>query len=134
MSQTKIRAALEVALGAMTPSLVPVWENVAYKPVVGVPYQKVTTVFAQPGNTEFGPLHEERGYLQTQLAFPAGVGSGDAAARADLILSTFPRGRTLASGGQTVVIDRTPQVLPGFNDDDRYFLTVRIPFFAQVLG
>lgn len=132
MSQVKIRAALESALKAMSPQFATAWENAPFTPAVGVPFQKVTVAFAQPGNDETGPAFQERGYLQVQLAYPIGAGAGDAAGRAELIRATFPRGATLSKDGQALMITRTPQVLPGFNDGDRYYLTVSVPFFAHV--
>ncbi len=134
MSQVKIRAALESAVKAMTPVLDTAWENGPYTPKADVAFQKVTVAFAQPGNDEIGPAFQERGYLQIQLAYPAGVGAGDAVARADLIRATFARGTSATNAGQSVLINRTPQILPGFNDGDRYYLTVRVPFFAQGLS
>lgn len=133
MSRIKIRAALEAAIKAMTPTIPTAWENTAMKPPVGSPYQKITLAFAEPRNTEFGPVFQERGYMQVALVYPGGMGSPDAEARVQMLRDRFPRGATLTADGQVVTINLTSNVLPGFNDDSgNYVLTVRIPFFAQV--
>lgn len=134
MSRVKIRKALEVALAGITPSLATAWENVKFtKPAPTTPYQVVVVDFAEPRNTEFGPVFQERGYMQVALTYPAGTGPADAEARVALIRTRFPRGTTLTNDGQVVTVDLTPNVLPAFSDDEgRYVLTVRVPFFAQV--
>lgn len=133
MSVLKIRAALETALKAMTPAMDTAWENTAFKPVEGKPYQRALIDFAEPGNTEFGPAFTQGGYLQVDLCYPGGCGARDATTRVEMLRSTFKRGATFAAEGQTVQITRTPQVLPGFiGDDNRYHLVVRAYFFAQI--
>lgn len=133
MSRVKIRKALETAVNSITPPIATSWENVPFTPpAVGTPYQKVSLAFAEPRNTEFGPVYQERGYLQVALVYPGGKGSADVEARMALIRARFPRSTTLTADGQVVTIDRTPNVLPGFPDDEgRFVLTARIPFFAQ---
>lgn len=132
MSRAKIRAALEGAIKAMPP-LETAWENIAFKPVTGTPYQRVTLSFAEPRNTEFGPVFQERGFMQVELVFPGGKGSADAEGRVQMLRNTFTRGATLTADGQVVTINLTPNVLPAFNDDaGNYVLTVRVPFFAQI--
>lgn len=140
MSRIRIRKALETALGALSPAIATAWENVNFTPpspptgqTTPPPYQKVTLSFAEPRNTEFGPVYQEQGYMQVQLVYPAGTGSATAEARAAMIRSAFPRGATFTADGQTVMVNLTPNILPGFTaDDGRYVLTVRVPFFAQV--
>lgn len=133
MSAVRVRAALETALLAMSPSLSSAMENTAFEPVSGVPYQKVHILFGTPENTENTASYDEVGFMQIQLRYPEAVGSGSAASRLELIRSAFRRGATFASGGVTTTIMGTPGLVgPGFNEGDRFCLTVRIPFRAQI--
>ena len=72
--------------------------------------------------------------MQVDLNYPLDTGAADAAARADLIRTTFKRGTTLTSGGINVVINRTPTIMPGVNTDASYVVSVKVRFTAQVLG
>lgn len=128
MSSVAIRAALETALAAMTPALDTAWENTVPAPVADVPYQRVKMVFADPENAEIGPTFLERGYMQVDLLYPAGTGAGAAQARVELLRAAFYRGRALTASGQSVLVERTPSILPGFDDAGRYCVPVRIPF------
>lgn len=133
MSAVKVRAALETALAAMSPSLSTALENIKFEPVSGVPYQKAHILFGTPENTENNASYDEVGFLQVQLRYPEAVGSGAAAARLELIRSTFRRGASFVSGGVTTTIMGTPGLVgAGFNEGDRFCLTVRIPFRAQI--
>jgi hypothetical protein len=61
------------------------------------------------------------------------MGSGAAETRAELIRSTFYRGRSLTPvGGVTVTIHLTPNILPAYVEADRYCIPVRVPFMAPV--
>lgn len=133
MSAVKIRAALEVALNAMSPALSTAWENAAFVPVPGTPYQQVNVLFASPDNIEFGRTHRESGFMQVKLMYPLQVGTSAAAARAELIRSTFYRGASFTSSGVTVVVERTPEISPGSVDGDRYAIPVKVRFFANIL-
>ena len=132
MSRVAIRAALETALNAMSPALATAWENRPYTPEAGTPYQRVNVLFARPVNSEISRAFEQDGFMQVTLLYPPDAGPGDAAARADLLTTTFYRGRSLTSGGVTVTILYTPETLPGFRDGDRYAVPVRVPFHAEI--
>jgi len=134
MSIIAIRAALETALNGMTPQLATAWENTAFTPAVGTPYQKVVLMLAEPDNSESGARYIEQGYMQVDLRYPLSKGTADAGARAVALRTTFKRGLTFTSGGINVVIERTPQIMPGRNDEDRYVVQVCIRFTAQVSG
>lgn len=134
MSAVLVRAALEVALNAMSPSLATAWENAPYAPISGTPYQRVNLLLAEPDNPEMGGhLHTERGYLQVSLAYPLNAGPGTATARADLIRSTFYRGRSFTSGAITVHIEKTPEIAPGRVEEDRFVIPVKVRFFAHIV-
>lgn len=132
MSVTAIRAALETALAAMTPALATAYENAAFTPVAGTPYQAVAVLFARPSNTENAPSHMELGFMQVTLRYPVNTGPGAAAARAELIRTAFPRGRTVISSGIKTTISDTPEIMPGYVDGDRWAVPVRIRFFAHI--
>ena len=128
----QVRAALETALNTMNPALATSWENVAFAPVPGTPYQEVHLLFASPDNATFGIAHVERGYMQVKLMYPIQIGTSTIAARAELIRTTFARGNSFTSGGVTVIIERTPEVSPGSVDGDRFSVPVKVRFFAQI--
>jgi len=127
-----IRAALETALNGMSPALATSFENAAFVPVAGTPYQKVHMLFAQPDNQEFGSRHRELGFMQVTLMYPLGVGTSLINARAELIRSTFYRGAAFVNGGVTVTVSDTPEVSPGDVDGDRYMIPVKIRFFSNI--
>jgi len=133
MSSVSIRAALETAFAAITPTLSTAWENVDFTPpVTSTAYQAVTLMFAQPDNASYGAGYRELGIMQIDLNYPQQSGPAAAYTRAELLRSTFVRGATFSSGGVSVVIDRTPEIMAGRNDGGRYVLPVRVRFFAQL--
>ena len=132
MSVVKIRAALETALNGMTPAMATAWENAAFVPVPGTPYQQVNVLFATPLNAEIGSRHQEIGYMQVKLMYPLQVGTATSSVRAELIRATFKRGATFSNGGITTMITDTTEISPGSIDGDRYSLPVKIKFVAQI--
>ncbi len=132
MSIVSIRSSLEVAVNAM-PALSTAWENVPFEPVAGVPYQQVFILFAEPDNIEYGSNYRELGFMQINLLYPLEVGTKDINTRAELIRTTFKRGNSFTSGGVTTTIHKTPEIMNGRVEGDRYKLIVKIPFFANLL-
>lgn len=132
MSVVHVRAALETALADMSPPLATANENVAFTPVAGTPYQQVTLILVDPDNAENTPSYRLDGVLQVSLMYPQGDGPGAATARAEMIRSTFRRGTTFSAGGITTMVFKTPTIMTGRNEGDRFHLPVRIPFTAQV--
>lgn len=133
MSIVLIQAALEAHLAAMMPLLDTESENVPYTPKSGTPYQRVDLLSAEPENPTMGDgFHREIGIFQIMLRYPVGIGAGDAKERAELIRAAFKRGQSLANGGITVQIDRTPAVSAGIIQGDRYCVPVRVRYFANV--
>lgn len=133
MSATLVRAALETALAAMSPSVTTAWENTNFTPPADdTPYQRVSVLFADPENLEMSKSWTERGFMQVTLCYPNGKGAGPALTRAQLVRDTFFRGRTVSSGGINVLISGTPSILPALNDGGRFVLPVRIPFRANI--
>ena len=128
-----IRAALETALNAMSPSLATSWENQNFTPpALSTPYQVVNVLFAKPDNTAFGQPYQELGFMQVKLMYPVGAGTAAVNARAELIRSTFTRGTSFTSGGITTMILSTPEIQPGNAEDGRFAVVVSIPFFANI--
>ena len=134
MSAMEVGAALEMALNGMSPALATAWENASFTPVQGTPYQRVTLLLAQPANDEFGIAYREEGFLQVDLAYPLGNGRGAAITRAELIRSTFQRGASFTASGVTVHINKTPEIMPGRVEEDRFVIPVRVPFYAHING
>ena len=133
MSAVLIRAALETALAAMSPALLTAWENDAFTPPgASTPWQEVALLLAQPENAETGGQYTQRGFLQVSLRYPTGVGTGAASTRAEAVRAAFKKGFAFSSGGVTVRIFRTPEVLPGRRDGDRWLIPVRVYFTAQI--
>lgn len=132
MSAVHVRAALETALATISPALATANENVAFTPTAGTAYQQVTLILADPDNAENNASYRLDGMLQVSLMYPQGVGAGPATARAELIRSTFRRGTTFSAGGITTMVFKTPEIMTGRNEGDRFHLPVRIPFTAQV--
>lgn len=132
MSVVSIRASLETALNSMSPALSTAWENASFTPVNGTAYQQVHLLLAEPENVEYGSRHREIGYMQVKLMYPLKDGTATAAARAELLRTTFARGNTFTSGAVTVMIMRTPEIQTGKVEDDRYAVNVIIRFFANI--
>jgi hypothetical protein len=134
MSAVLVRAALEVALAAMTPALSTAYENAPFTPVVDTPYQRVTLLLAPPANNEIGRdgLYMEQGFMQVDLAYPLNAGPKPATARAELIRTTFYRGASFTASGVTVNIERTPEIMPARVEEDRYVVPVRVRFYAHI--
>lgn len=127
-----VRVALEAALNAMNPALATAWENVAFSPPAStVPYQSAYLLLAEPDNAEYGAGHREQGIFQITLCYPLQGGSAAAAARAELIRSTFYRGASFVKDGVTVSIVKTPEVAQGTTDGDRWTVPVKIRFITN---
>jgi hypothetical protein len=134
VSSVSIRAALEAALAAMSPALTTEYQNdPPLVPTAGAAYQRADLLLATPTNNEISRSYVAHGFLQVTLCYPTQAGTGAAEARAELIRSTFYRGRSLTPvGGVTVTIHLTPEILPAYVDGDRFCIPVRVPFRAPV--
>ena len=133
MSAAAIRQALELRLAAMTPALPTAVENKKFTPVFGEPYQQVHLLWARPVNPSFGDgFRRLSGIMQVTLQYPIDGGTGDIDERADDIVAFFPRGLSVTASGVTTTIDRTPEVMSGRTEGDRYVIPVRVQFFANI--
>jgi hypothetical protein len=132
MSLTAIRAALEQAVESITPSIATAWENVEYRPIEGVPYQRVYIIYADPNNQEYGKNYQEIGMLSINLYYPSKTGANALEQRIELIRQKFARGATFTSGGISVVMNRTPAVGPSFSEDGRYMRNISARFYVNI--
>lgn len=133
MSLAAVRAALETALNAMSPALSTAWENDAFSPPeAGTAYQAVNLLLAEPLNQEIGRRYVERGFMQVSLRYPLDAGPAAASERAQALRTTFYRGASFTTSGITTIIERTPEIMSGFRDGDRWTIPVRIRFYAEV--
>jgi len=135
MSLVIIRQQLETALATLTPAIDTVFDNgPVYVPVVGQPYQRVNLLFARPDNPTMGDnFYRENGFLQITLCWPVGAGAAGLDARAQMIRTAFPQGRSFTTGKVTTVIAATMEKMPGQVADAHFESAVRIPFFSNVL-
>lgn len=112
------------------------WEGVMFKPLAGVPMQRINFVWSTPQNPSYGDktsvLSRESGFMQVTLYYPLGIGTRDVLTRAQLIKSTFPRGSAFSSNNITVHISGTAEVMNGVPLEDHFVVPVRIPFWADV--
>lgn len=127
-----IRAALETTLNGISPSLSTAWENSDFTPVTDTAYQRCHILFASPDNAQYGDTYQEIGYMQVDLMYPLSVGTATVNARTELLRTTFKRGYSFTSGGVTTVIQRTPEVMPGRAEEDRWVVSVVIRFYANI--
>ncbi len=134
MSDQAIRGALQAKLATITPALATAYENRPFTPPAqDVPYQEVTTVFTDPVNTENNAYYRQEGVFQVRLAYPEGNGAGPATTRAELIRTAFRRGLSLDPiDGITTTIWRTAAIGPSGPAGGRYWVPVRIRFWAHV--
>jgi len=132
MSVIKIRAALETALTAISPPLATAWENTAYTPTAGTPYQRVSMLFEPPLNTEYGRGFQQGGMLVVALCWPQGDGMADLSARIELLRAVFPSGAVFTADGLTTQVARTPLILAAILEGDRYVVPVQVPFLATI--
>lgn len=133
-SLSAVGEALETQLATVTPNLATAYENVAYVPTAGIPYQQAFLLPATPGNIEIGPGYTEQGIFQISLYFPKDAGAGPAITQAELIRAAFPYGASIVNAGITVNIVGTPEVAPARPDGDRFMVPVKIRWRAWVSG
>jgi hypothetical protein len=132
MSIIKIRAALETALNNINPEIETAWENVPFTPTIGIPFQKCYLLLAEPDNSEYSTNYFANGYMQIDLFYQLNNGSIDAMTRAELIKDTFKRGNSYYNNGIYVIIERTPEITPAYNDGEFYIIPVKVRFFAHI--
>ena len=61
-----------------------------------------------------------------------GTGKQAAVAKAEAIQTAFKRGSSVSSGGITATIERSPEIMAGYTDENRFIVNVKIWFFANI--
>ncbi len=134
MSIAKIRAALESRLSALSPPIATAFENMAFSPVPGMPFQRVNLLPARPENEVLGSGYfREVGIFQVTLCFPMNGGPAACQARAELLRSHFKRGTKVTNGGITTIVTTTPALSAGYVDGDRYCIPLSIRYRAEII-
>lgn len=110
------------------------WQNARAftPPAPSIPYQQAYLLTAEPDNPEIGGGYREQGIFQVSLRYPLFSGSLLSETRAELIRGVFYRGASFIKDTVTVTIEKTPEVGQGKIDGDRYFLPVRIRYYANI--
>lgn len=139
MSEAAMRAAVETALKTLGWEDQTAWENRAFTPTAGTPFQRVTCGFGRPRHEENRAAYTQQGWMQVDLMYPSGdapgappSGPGEATERAELFRTVFWRGRTLEAGGVKTTIWEAPEIMTGRTDGDRYIVPVVVRFGAQI--
>lgn len=135
MAIVSIKKALERHLATVTPALATAYENVAFTPTAGIPYQRVVVITEKTVNPLLGSdYYREEGTLQVFLAYPTNAGSNAALARAELIQQKFKRGTTLIEGNVQINFFKTPTIQGSLMTNDRLIVPISIPYEAEVLS
>jgi len=132
MSIVSVRAALQTELNNIPGSIDVAWENVKYDPIDGTPYQAAYVLPSVENPTMGDDYHRLIGIFKVNLYYPLLAGTATAEARAELIKTTFKRGTSMTSGGITVRVNKTPEILQGRADGDRWMIPINIRWFAGV--
>ena len=128
-----IRRALEKRLALLTPVVATAYENVAFTPAVGVPYQAVTLMPATPDNSIMGSTqYLAIGLFQISLFYPVGTGPGAAQDRAELLKTHFKRGSTFVESGVSVLVTYTPAIASAMTDGDRFHVPITVRWQAFI--
>lgn len=133
MSQIKIRQALEAALATITPKVDTQYENIAYTPKTGVPYQAAYLIMNRPDNPTLGDsFYREKGIFQITLRYPLLGGTISVMTQAEKIRNLFSRGQTFTKDTIRVLIDKTPEIRTLPNEADRFVVAVKVPFSCDI--
>ncbi len=130
MKEADITRAITAAIEAAAFTQPVVWENKDAPdplPDTYLAVQHVRTL--RPTVNLDGTKSRSEGYLQVTVAGPKGEYATPGEDVADLVSDAFPVGRRITATGGTVTI-RSSRVLPGFPDDVRWRVPVRIDYRA----
>lgn len=131
MSLSLIKGALENKIMSITPNIATAYENVAFTPTAGVPYQEL---FFVPAINEAQYINEvtykAKGIFQINLNYLVGVGTADVMARAKLYVDAFYVGLKMINQGQEVIISDTPDVRVLGKNGDRYIVVISVNWKA----
>lgn len=131
MSILKIQAALEKRLASMSPALATAYENEAFEPTPGAPYQRAELIPNAPIDHALTlDVLELRGLFQVTLCYPLGEGRGAAQARAQAVADHFAPALDLSEPGWRISITKTPRIAAGMSLDDRWAVPVTVAWSA----
>lgn len=134
MSHFLIQGALEKHLAGLAPAISTAWENTAFAPADGVPYQRVFFLPNSPIDHGIGfDVKEWRGLFQVSLLYPLATGRGDAQQRAEQLCAHFAPLLVLAATGLRVEVFESPSVAQGFVDENRWHVPVTVSWRARAV-
>ena len=129
MNPNTIDAALESHLLTLA-NLPPIaWEDVSYKPSVGLAYLQVNQLRNTP--IEYGianDIREDRGILQVTVVCPGGKGKVAAVALASRVAEHFPIDLEIDLTTHHLSIQNHPSIHTGIPDEGWYRVPVSIPW------
>lgn len=109
------------------------WENTSFSPIVDVPWQRVSVMFAEPDAPSMGSsMRREVGFLQITLFYPKQIGTADINDRIEMIMSLFKRGATFVKDSVKVVVNKPPMRIKLGEQGQSYAVAVRIPFYSDI--
>ena len=128
MSQKEIKVALDKAIGLLSGDIQTEYENIAFTPTAGIPYQQLHFLPAINASIEItGPGSIHRGIYQITLKYPVNKGVNPPLDKAESIIKAFPKSRVLVENDTVVICG-----LPGYRklgvDGDRYIYAVSIEY------
>ena len=128
MSQKEIKVAVDKAMGLLSGVIQTEYENVAFAPTAGTPYQQLHFLPAINSSIEItGPGALYRGIYQITLKYPVNKGVNPALDKIESIVKAFPKSRSLIEG-TTKVICELPVYRKLGVDGDRYIYAVSIEY------
>lgn len=138
MSDNVIRKLLEVHLNGTPSGLsasATAYENVAFQPTMGTPWQRAKLLPATSPNPTLGDgFRRDVGLFQVTFNYPVKAGAHPAGEAAQRVKDRFKRGTTLQDGVVRVMIDKAPFSSQGVEGGDWYQLAVTIPYIADIQG
>ena len=135
MSDQVVRKLLEQRVNSVSGALASAtaFENVAFTPSEGTPWQRVNLLPAQPENPTMGDdFYRAVGVLQVSLFYPRNAGSAQAYAQGEVLRTAFKRGTMLSEGTLRVRVIGTPSLGPGIPAGGWYMLPVSVNYQADV--
>lgn len=108
MSALKINAALVAAYRAILPTLPTAFEGVAFTPVTGSKWGRVTNLRAgdDVASLGVGGMDESTGVFQIDVSVPEGAGTAELLRDADTLRAYFVAGRAFTYQSQAVRVRR----------------------------
>lgn len=133
MSIELVKAGLERRLGTLSPSIATAYENSAFSPQTGVPYQRIYHLINRPTDpyvTQDG--YTQRGIFQVSSFHPIDSGRGAAGTHAQAVRALFAQPMTIEEGGVEIDIYAPTHVGGGMSDDDRWHTPISIYWQAYI--